>query len=296
MQQASAGIGRVESLLLSVPGLRAAGTATLPAAPLSVELDRVTFSYENGDSVLHDISLCLQPGETVGLLGRTGSGKTTLARLLARLYDPDAGSIRLAGVPVPDVADADLRRRVGVVTQDVQFFRATVRDNLTFFRSEHGPEGTRDSDILGVFRELGLWEWYRALPDGLDTMLGPGGAGLSAGQSQLLAFARIFLRDRSHPAGRPGLVILDEATSRLDPATERYVERAVDRLLTGRTGIVVAHRLRTVGRLDRIVILEGGRIVEAGRRAELMQNPHSRFNALLRAGLETGDHLQEVPA
>jgi ABC-type multidrug transport system fused ATPase/permease subunit len=128
-------------------------------------------------------------------------------------------------------------------------------------------------------RELDLWEWYRTLPNGLDTMLGPGGAGLSAGQAQLLAFTRVFLRD-------PGLVILDEASSRLDPATERFVERAVDRLLAGRTGIIVAHRLRTVGRVDDIMILDDGRIAEQGRRVELLQDPTSRFSALLRVGLE----------
>jgi ATP-binding cassette, subfamily B, bacterial len=153
-----------------------------------------------------------------------------------------------------------------------------VRDNLTFFGSEH-PDGTRDPDMLAVFRELDLWDWYQALPNGLDTVLGPGGVGLSAGQSQLLAFARNFLRD-------PGLVILDEATSRLDPATERYVEHAVDRLLAGRTGIVVAHRLQTVGRVDRIMILDSGRVAEVGRRVDLVRNHESRFNALLRVGLE----------
>ncbi|HEX6508389.1 MAG TPA: ABC transporter ATP-binding protein [Chloroflexota bacterium] len=291
MQQASAGIGRVDTLLRTASTLREGGTARLSAGPLSVHVDNVTFSYESGDSVLHDISLCLEPGETLGLLGRTGSGKTTLTRLLARLYEPDSGTIRLGGAndfehacPLRDVSEADLRHRVGVVTQDVQFFRATVRDNLTFFRSGQ-PEGIRDADILAVFRELDLWEWYRTLPDGLDTVLGPGGAGLSAGQSQLLAFARVFLRD-------PGLVILDEATSRLDPATERRIEHAIDRLLAGRTGIVVAHRLRTVRRVDRIMILEDGRIVETGRRVGLVQDPASRFSALMRIGLEVDDRVQ----
>ncbi|HEY8685878.1 MAG TPA: ABC transporter ATP-binding protein [Chloroflexota bacterium] len=278
MQQASAGIGRIDALLLTSPTLPPGGTATLPDGPLSVDLDHVTFGYEDGDSILHDISVSLQPGETLGLLGRTGSGKTTLTRLVARLYDPDAGTIRLGGVALCDVSEDHLRHRVGMVTQDVQFFRATVRDNLTFFGSEH-PDGTRDPDMLAVFRELDLWDWYQALPNGLDTVLGPGGAGLSAGQSQLLAFARAFLRD-------PGLVILDEATSRLDPATERYVEHAVDRLLAGRTGIVVAHRLQTVGRVDRIMILDNGRVAEVGRRVDLVRNHESRFNALLRVGLD----------
>jgi ATP-binding cassette subfamily B protein len=274
MQAASAGIGRIDSLLLTEAAVRWHGTETLPAGPLAIRLDHVTFGYEDGDSVLRDLCFSLQPGETLGLLGSTGSGKTTLTRLLARLYDPDCGCVQLAGANLREVAEEDLRRRVGVVTQDVHLFPATVRDNLTFFHERY-----RDADILEVFRQLDLTEWYAALPDGLDTLLGPGGTGLSAGQSQLLAFARVFLRD-------PGLVILDEATSRLDPATERYVEHAVDRLLAGRTGVVVAHRLRTVGWLDRIMILEGGRIAEAGRRADLLQDPGSRFNALLRVGLD----------
>jgi ATP-binding cassette, subfamily B, bacterial len=278
LQQASAGIGRIDTLLHTETTLPQGGTATLPAGPLAVCFDDVTFSYEDSEGILHDLSFSLEPGETLGLLGRTGSGKTTITRLLARLYDPSGGSIRLDGIDLRDESLDDLRHRVGVVTQDVQLFRGTVRDNLTFFRSGF-PAGTRDAEILAVFRELDLWEWYRTLPSGLDTMLGPGGAGLSAGQAQLLAFVRVFLRD-------PGLVVLDEATSRLDPATERYVERAVERLLAGRTGIIVAHRLRTVGRVDRIMILEDGRIAEQGRRVELVQDPASRFSALLRVGLE----------
>jgi ATP-binding cassette, subfamily B, bacterial len=274
MQAASAGIGRIDTLLLTQPDLPRGGTTTLPPGSLAVELDHVTFSYEDGDSVLHDLCFQLQPGETLGLLGSTGSGKTTVTRLLARLYDPDCGSIRLDRTDLRQVAEDNLRQRVGVVTQDVQFFRATVRDNLTFFCRD-----IADAEILEVLQRLDLGDWYGTLPDGLDTLLGPGGAGLSAGQSQLLAFARVFLR-------RPGLVILDEATSRLDPATERTIEHAIDRLLAGRTGVVVAHRLRTVARVDRIMILEQGRIVETGWRVDLLGDPSSRFNALLRVGLE----------
>jgi ABC-type multidrug transport system fused ATPase/permease subunit len=274
LQQASAGIGRVDTLLHTESRLPPAGSSALPAGPLSLSFEGVSFSYEDGESVLRDLSFALEAGRTLGLLGRTGSGKTTITRLLARLYDPDAGTVRLNGVDLREVATPGLRQRVGVVTQDVQLFRASVRDNLTFFQS-----GVSDQDILAVLQDLGLWEWYQGLPAGLDTALGPGGAGLSAGQAQLLAFARVFLRD-------PGLVILDEASSRLDPATERLVERAIDRLLAGRTGIVVAHRLGTVSRVDDIMILEEGRIVERAPRRALLEDPASRFNRLLRVGLE----------
>jgi ABC-type multidrug transport system fused ATPase/permease subunit len=210
----------------------------------------------------------------LGLLGRTGSGKTTLARLLFRLYDPSAGTIRLAGMDLRELALADIRRHVGLVTQDVQLFQASVRDNLTFF-AQHANE----VQILRVLEDLGLGDWYRSLPAGLDTTLEPGGQGLSAGEAQLLAFTRVFLKN-------PKLVVLDEASSRLDPATEHLVERAVDRLLADRTGIVIAHRLRTVQRCDLILVLEEGRVVEYGPRARLAADPASRFARLLQAGLE----------
>jgi len=161
-----------------------------------------------------------------------------------------------------------------VVTQDVQLFRATVRDNLTFFNPS-----IQDERLLQALGELGLQEWLAKLPDGLDTMLAAAGSGLSAGEAQLLAFTRVLLKD-------PGLVILDEASSRLDPATERMVERAISRLLHNRTGIIIAHRLSTVQRADTILILDEGRVVEHGDRLQLAADPSSRFAGLLRTGLE----------
>jgi len=153
-------------------------------------------------------------------------------------------------------------------------FRGSVRDNLTFF-----APGIPDERLWEVLYSLGLGDWAAGLPSGLDTVLEIGSAGLSAGQAQLLAFARVFLRD-------PGLVILDEASSRLDPATEALIERAVDRLLAGRTGVIIAHRLATVERADDILILESGRVVEWGARAALAADPESRFSRLLRTGME----------
>jgi ATP-binding cassette subfamily B protein len=212
------------------------------------------------------------------LLGRTGSGKTTLTRLIFRLYDPDQGGVYLGydGGDLTDVRQVPLfhlRHRVGMVTQNIQLFNASVRDNLTFFDRD-----IPDERILQVLRDLGLWTWYESLPEGLDTELESGGGGLSAGEAQLLAFTRIFLQD-------PGLVILDEASSRLDPATENLIERAVDTLVKGRTAIVIAHRLGTVQRADDILILEEGRISEYGARAMLAGDPESHFYSLLQTGM-----------
>jgi ABC-type multidrug transport system fused ATPase/permease subunit len=162
---------------------------------------------------------------------------------------------------------------VGLVTQDVQLFHATVRENLTFFNGD-----LRDADILDAIARLGLQSWFDALPDGLDTPL-KGSTGLSAGEAQILAMTRMFLKN-------PDLIVLDEASSRLDPATERLVERTMDRLLAGRTVIIVAHRLRTIHRADKVLILSDGEIVEFGHREELASNSGSRFAGLLRSGLE----------
>jgi ATP-binding cassette subfamily B protein len=167
----------------------------------------------------------------------------------------------------------DLRRRIGIVTQDVQLFRATVRDNLTFF-----DKSIADEKILSVIEELGLSAWYASLPDGLETELETEGSNLSAGEGQLLAFTRVFLKN-------PGLVILDEASSRLDPATEQLIERAVDKLLQERTGIIIAHRLSTVHRADHIMILDSGRISEFGDYDDLAGDPASHFYRLLRTGM-----------
>jgi ABC-type multidrug transport system fused ATPase/permease subunit len=231
----------------------------------------VRFGYEEA-TVVRDLSFRLAPGEILGLLGRTGSGKTTVTRLLLRLYDPDAGSIRLGGVELRTARLADLRGHIGMVTQDVQLFQATVRDNIALF-----DPGISDERIFAALDALGLTEWVRGLPAGLDTVLGANGSGLSAGEAQLLAFTRVFLKD-------PGLVILDEASSRLDPATERLIERAVRTLLRDRTGIIIAHHLATVARADTILILEDGEVAEFGPRLALAHDPDSRFAALLRTG------------
>ncbi len=234
----------------------------------------MTFSYSGNDSVLSGLSFSQKPGSVLGLLGRTGSGKTTLARLIFRLYDPKEGQITLGGTDLRQFQLTALRQRVALVTQDVQLFRASVRDNLTFF-----DRAIPDERILATLEQLELGEWLRGLPNGLETELETGSRSLSAGEAQLLAFARVFLRD-------PGLVILDEASSRLDPATEQKLERAIDKLLAGRTAIIIAHRLHTVHRADDILILEDGQTSEYGARQSLAADPNSRFAQLLQTGLE----------
>lgn len=295
LQKAGAGITRIRELFYrqsKIQDLAASlpeGSA-LPMGALAVEFQDVSFGYDdavssgdskpsdNGkDTVLRDLSFRLPPGTVLGLLGRTGSGKTTLTRLLFRLYDPDSGVIRLGAAVLTDIHQVpltDLRQRIGMVTQNIQLFHATVRDNLTFF-----DDSIPDERILHVIHELGLSKWYESLPEGLDTELESGGGGLSAGEAQLLAFMRIFLQDS-------GLVILDEASSRLDPATEHLIERAVDKLVQNRTAIIIAHRLGTVQRADEIMILEDGCIGEYGARSKLASDPNSRFYGLLQTGLE----------
>lgn len=274
-QRALAGMARIGNLLAERPTLPAPADPTpLPASgPLDLTLNGVGFAYpDDQEPVLAGINLRLAAGETLGLVGRTGSGKTTIARMVLRLYDPTEGAVRLGGVDLRDADLDSLRRRVAVVTQDVQLFAATVRDNLTLFR----PDLASDERLQEVLATVGLGGWFSRLPDGLSTMVGSQGGGVSAGEAQLLAFARAFLTD-------PGLVVLDEAASRLDPATELRIEAAIDRLLTNRTAVLIAHRLSSLSRVDKVAVMEGGRVVEYGRRDELAADPTSRFARLLDA-------------
>ncbi len=270
-QKAAAGLRRVREMLdfqrdvLDGDQALAIGTA----GGLRVEFDGVRFNYGGAQDVLKGVSFTLEPGETLGVLGRTGSGKTTLIRLLFRLYDATQGRVMLNGVDVRQTRVAELRQHVGLVTQDVQLFHGSVKENLTFFDAS-----IPDEEIRRVAGQLGIEGW-------MDSALTAGGAGLSGGESQLLAFARVFLKN-------PELVILDEPSSRLDPATEKMLTRAVDRLLERRTGIIIAHRLQTVQRVDKILVLADGRIVEFGRREELARDPASRYSQLV--AMSAGDH------
>ena len=274
VQQAIAGGRRVLALLDTKPTMVDGRDESLPAGPLDVTFESLTFGYDPGLPVLHDVDLHIPAGATLGVIGRTGAGKSSLARLLVRLHDPDQGAVRIDSVDISTLTRHHLRTRVALVTQDVHVLHATVRDNLTLF------DATIDDDALfRALDQLGLDRWLSGLPDGLDTVVEQGGAGMSAGESQLLAFGRALLVD-------PSVVVLDEASSRLNPATETALEHAVDGLLDGRTGIVIAHRLTTLERCDLLAVFEHGRLIEFGDRATLAEDPDSHYSTLLRAAGE----------
>ena len=262
----------------AAPALAAGGGSAreppvLPPGALAVRFDGVSFGYDPALPVLDDISLELPAGGILGLIGRTGSGKTTLSRLLFRFYDVDRGSVRLGGHDVRSLELAALRGRLAMVNQRVDLVHGSVRDNLTLFDTSRP-----DEEIVAVLDDLGLGRWWRALPHGVHTELAGQNAELSAGQAQLLAFGRVFL------LSDPAVVVLDEASSRLDPGTERSIEHAVDRLVAGRTAIIIAHRLSTVLRADWIALLDNGRLAEYDRRETLLADPRSRLSRLLRHG------------
>ena len=265
---------RVQGMFETEPAVVDGVSCAIPPGTLPVEFDHVSFSYFQPRMVLEDVNFRLEPGSLLGILGRTGSGKTTMARLLVRLYDPVVGSVRVGGTDLRNVPLREVSKRVAMVTQDVQLLHGSVRDNLALFNPE-----IDDERIVNAIRLLGLANWYDTLPDGLDTYLEGTNASLSAGEAQLLAFARAYIRD-------PDVVILDEATSRLDPATEALIERAVSRLLEGRTGLIIAHRLQTIQRVDQVLIIEEGRIREFGSREALAADPASRFSTLVKTGME----------
>ncbi len=223
-----------------------------------VQLEHVSFGYGR-EYVIHDVTLDIAPGSTVALVGATGAGKSTLAKLIARLYDPDEGVVSVDGINLRDVREESLRAAMGIVPQEGHLFSGSIADNVRFSY----PRAT-DDDVRRALDAVGALEFVEGLPEGVDTDVQERGARLSAGQRQLICFARALVAD-------PQLIILDEATSSIDIATERRIEEALDRLLVGRTAIVIAHRLSTIRRADRIVVVEDGRIAEQGSHDELIR-------------------------
>jgi ATP-binding cassette subfamily B protein len=229
------------------------------AGPLAVTFENVSFKYEkDGDETLRDISLDVPPGSKTALVGETGSGKTTLGYLVARLYDADSGSVAIDGIDVRDVTFESLAAAVGVVSQDTYLFHASIRDNLRFARPNAG-----DDEIEQAARAAQVHDLIASLPEGYDTLVGERGYRFSGGEKQRIAIARTILRN-------PPVLVLDEATSALDNETERAVQQALDELATGRTTIVIAHRLSTIRDSDQIVVLNRGEVVERGTHDELV--------------------------
>ena len=271
VQKANGAMVRVADLLALRPNVVDDGTVSPPPGPLAVAATGVQFDYGDDRPVLRDVDVHIAAGRSVGIVGRTGSGKTTFSRLVLRLVEPTSGVVTLDGVPIADIPFSELRRRVALVPQEVELFAGTLRDNVTLF------DDTRsEADVVDALERVGLGVLAAA---GVDRELGAGGAGLSAGEAQLLALARVWLRD-------PDLVVLDEATARVDPETERRLEAAVVDLMRGRTTLVIAHRLSTLKSVDEVIVFDQGRIVEHGDRADLVGDDESRFARLLAVSLD----------
>ncbi|MBY0115454.1 ABC transporter ATP-binding protein [Paenibacillus xylanexedens] len=273
-QKAKSGMLRSRELLSMQSVIQEGTEEQLPEGPLGLEFSQVHFSYNQDKPVLHDITFAIKPGERLGIIGRTGSGKSSLSRVLLRLYNLDRGTIRVGGTDITKLSLQALYRRVGMVTQDVQLFDGTLRDNLTLFN-----EDVSDQMIKETTDRLGLSQWINSQPEGLNTYLAAGGASLSAGEAQLFALTRVFLTE-------PSLVILDEPSSRLDAATEGMLQSAIDQLMKQSTGVIIAHRLATLEKVDRIMVLGDGKVLEFGAREELASNPASHYARLLITGRE----------
>ncbi|MFN3217374.1 MAG: ABC transporter ATP-binding protein [Acidimicrobiales bacterium] len=284
--QGVAGAARRIIDLIAERRIVAAGSDVLASGGLDIAFDDVSLVYDDADdgvAAVRSLNLHLPPGRVLGLVGRTGSGKTTVARMVLRLVAPTDGTLRIGGVDVAGLDDDAFRERVVAIPQDVQLFPGTVRDNVTMFAE------VTDDRVVAALRDAGLGSWLVELPAGLDTVLAADGrtagadirgavrTGMSAGQAQLLAIARALLR-------APDVVVLDEATSRVDPATQAAIGEACSRLVAGRTALIIAHRLETLDICDDIAVLEGGHIIEFGARVDLAADPTTHYARLRSIG------------
>ncbi|MCP3786254.1 ABC transporter ATP-binding protein/permease [Micromonospora sp. A3M-1-15] len=275
-QNAIAGWRRVLDVLDVAPDVADPGEQgrELPSGPLDIRFAGVTFAYPGGPPVLHDVTLEIPAKSRVAVVGETGSGKTTFAKLLTRLMDPTEGAVLLSGVSLREVRFESLRSRVVMVPQDGFLFDATVGENVRFAR----PDLT-DAQLTAAFSELGLADWLDGLPAGLDTPVGERGEALSVGERQLVALARAYVAD-------PDLLVLDEATSAVDPATEVRLQRTLDAVTRGRTTLAIAHRLSTAQSADEVIVVDRGRIVQRGPHEELLRDPESVYALLFASWLE----------
>ncbi len=270
VQKANGAMVRVLDLLEVRPTIVDQGTTVPAAGALEIGFEAVGFDYGDDQPVLHDVTIDIPAGTSLGVIGRTGSGKTTFSRLVLRLVEANVGTVALGGVPVAEIPLAELRRRVALVPQEVELFTGTVRDNVALF-----DDTITDEAVADALARVGL---DRLAAGDLHRQLGAGGAGLSAGESQLLSLARVWLRD-------PDVIVLDEATARVDPATEQRIEAAVADLIAGRTAVIIAHRLSTLHAVDAVAVFDRGRIVEQGPRTELLGDDESRYARLLELSL-----------
>jgi ATP-binding cassette subfamily B protein len=275
-QNAIAGWRRVLDVLDLAPDVADPGEhgVDLPAGPLDVRFDRVGFAYPDGPPVLHDIAVEIPAKSRFAVVGETGSGKTTFAKLLTRLMDPTAGAVLLSGVPLDRVRFSSLRSRVVMVPQDGFLFDSTVAENIRF-----GRPSMSDDELAHAVTELGLADWVAGLPAGLDTPVGERGEALSVGERQLVALARAYVAD-------PDLLLLDEATSAVDPATEVRLQRTLDAVTRGRTTVAIAHRLSTAQAADEVIVVDRGRIVQRGPHEELVRDASSVYGLLYASWLE----------